>query len=709
MSSDSPAPEAAPPPLAPPDPVSALTERVASAEPEQTIVAAELPIPDAAPATNGADANVNGAPEPAPSLVLETVSSAVPTLQSRPPAPGQRSEPRGSYLGLLSLGALGVVYGDIGTSPLYAVRECFHEAHGIPVSPVNVYGVLSLITWSLVLIVSVKYLLYVLRADNKGEGGILALMALASSSMKSPRRRAVLAFLGLFGSALLYGDGAITPAISVVSAVEGLGIAAPSLTTFVVPITIAILIGLFTIQRHGTARVGVMFGPIMVLWFTTLTVMGIVNIVRHPEVLLALSPTYAVGFFVRNGLMGVAVLGGVFLVVTGGEALYADLGHFGQKPIRYAWFGMVFPALVINYFGQGALLVAEPETIENPFFRMAPTWALYPLIALSTAATVIASQALISGVYSLTNQATMLGFLPRVNVQHTSAHERGQIYVPSINWMLMLATIGLVLGFTSSSNLAAAYGIAVTLTMIITTVLAYELVRHGWGWSLPRALGVTLLFLIPELCFFGANVSKIPHGGWFPLLVGGALFALMTSWKRGRAILYQRFLEKLLPLPDFYELMHVELPARVVGTAVFMTSAGDGTPPAMLHNFLHNRVVHQHIILLTIVTADSARVDEAERCSIQELEFGFVRVVARYGFMERPDVPALLRRHKLITNVDHTTFFLGRETMIATARPGMARWRVHVFAYLTRNALPATRFFNIPSDRVMEIGAQIEL
>lgn len=637
-------------------------------------------------------------------MASETASTTAPTTTSE-----GHGAPRGRYLATLSIAALGVVYGDIGTSPLYALRECFHEAHGMAVTAANVYGVLSLIFWSLVLIVSVKYLLFVLRADNEGEGGILALMTLASSKMRSPRRRIVAATLGLFGSALLYGDGAITPAISVISAVEGLEIAAPSLKPFVIPVTVVILVALFAFQRHGTARVGALFGPIVVVWFATLTVLGLVNIAQNPGVLVALFPSAAFSFFMEHGIAGVAVLGGVFLVVTGGEALYADLGHFGRRPIRFAWFCLVFPALVINYFGQGALLVADPGAIANPFFKMAPEWALYPLIALSTAATVIASQALITGVYSLTNQATMLGFMPRVSVQHTSAQERGQIYVPAMNWLLMLMTIGLVVGFGSSSRLAAAYGIAVTLTMVITTLLAYSLAREGWGWSAPRALGVTLLFLVPELFFFGANVSKIPHGGWFPLAAGAAIFAVMTTWKRGRRILSDRFQDRLVPLQDFYEVMHVERPARVPGTAVFMTSAAAGTPPPLLHNFVHNRVVHQHIVLLTIVTDQAAHVPARTRCSREELEQGFVRLIARYGFMEQPDVPQLLIEQGLIKSVEHTTFFLGRETMMATAKAGMARWRIHLFSFLTRNAAPATRFFRIPPDRVMEIGAQIEL
>jgi KUP system potassium uptake protein len=685
-----------------------------------------------APAAEPAPAEAPPAELPASPLPVEVVAEpqaestaeAPPTTSIAPPSTtmvisepvevaeqaSHRHEPEGRYLMTLALGALGIVYGDIGTSPLYALRECFHGSHGVSLSRDNILGVLSLMFWALTMTVSVKYTLYILRADNKGEGGTLALTALASSALRSIRGRTFVALMGVFGASLVYGDGTITPAISVLSAVEGLGLAAPNLTSFVVPITILILIGLFSIQRHGTARVGAMFGPVMVTWFTVIGVLGLINVVQHPSVLAAVSPTYAASFFMDNGWLGVAVLGSVVLVVTGGEALYGDLGHFGRKPIRLAWFAVVYPSLLANYFGQGALLIEDPKSIENPFFRLAPNLLLVPLVLLSTAATVIASQSMISAVYSLTKQATMLGFVPRVNVQHTSAHERGQIYVPAINWMLMLACLGLVLGFRSSSNLVAAYGIAVTMTMVITTCLGFVLVRYGWKWSLPKALSLTLLFLIPELFYVGANLLKVTHGGWFPLVLGGGIFAVMTTWKRGRAILSQRFQEKLLPISDFDELMHVELPARVPGTAVFLTSAGDGTPPPLLHNFLHNRVVHQHIVLLTIMTTDDARVADASRCTVQELpDSGFLRVIARYGFMERPDVPQLLLRHKLISSIDHTTFFLGRETMIATERPGMAKWRVHVFAFLARNALPATRFFNIPPDRVMEIGTQIEL
>ncbi len=607
----------------------------------------------------------------------------------------------------LAFGALGVVYGDIGTSPLYSMRECF--AGGMETTHENILGVLSLISWSLIIMVSLKYIAYVLRADNKGEGGILALMALSSSNLRKSRAYLPLIFLGVFGSALLYGDGMITPAISVLSAVEGLKIAAPSLEHLVVPITIVILIGLFVVQKRGTGGIGAVFGPITFIWFLTIATLGVSQIIRYPAVLGAISPLHGVMFLVHHGQRGLLVLGGVFLAVTGGEALYADLGHFGRRPIRLAWFAIVFPALLMNYFGQGALLIENPETIINPFFRMVPAFALYPVVLLSTCATVIASQALISGVYSLTSQATMLGFLPRFSIRHTSAHERGQIYIPSVNYVLMLAAIGLVLGFKSSDSLAAAYGIAVTLTMIITTVLAFFLVHYGWGWGLHKAIPLSLVFFIPEMFFVSANVVKIEHGGWVPLAIGAVIFTIMVTWKRGREILSERFKEQLLPLSDFYDVIAVELPARVPGTAVFMTGARDGTPPALLHNFLHNRVLHQNIVLLTIITDDTARIAEDERFKMEKLDHGFCRIVGRYGFMEQPDVPQLLIGTGLIHTVEHTTFFLGRENLVATRRPGMSRWRVSLFAFMSRNAQPATKFFNIPPDRVMEIGAQIEL
>jgi KUP system potassium uptake protein len=613
-----------------------------------------------------------------------------------------------SYLAKLAVAALGVVFGDIGTSPLYSMRVCVQSAH-LPINQASVLGCLSLIFWSLTLIVTIKYVFYVLRADNKGEGGILSLSALATSVARGSRIRPFVIACGVFGAALLYGDGAITPAISVLSAVEGLEVAAPSLQPFVIPITLVILVGLFWLQKRGTASIGAVFGPVMLVWFATLACLGVYRLSANLSVLAAVSPTYAIQFALSQGRESVTVLGAVFLVVTGGEALYADLGHFGRKPIQLGWFAVAFPALLLNYFGQGALLLTDPTAVENPFFRMAPNWALYPLVALSTAATVIASQALITGVFSLTQQATMLGFLPRIEVRHTSAHERGQIYVPTMNWLLMLATVTLVLSFKNSDALAAAYGIAVTLTMVITTILAGLYARRGWHWRLERVIALTALLLVPETVFLISNLAKFIDGGFVPIAIGVGLFVIMTTWRRGREILSRRFQEDLLPLTDFFDLLRVEIPARVPGTAVFMTASGDGTPPALLRNFMHNRVLHQRIVLLTIKTTESARVAEEDRFTVEHLEEGFSRVSGRYGFMEQPDAPALLERAGLVSSVEHTTFFLGRENLISSQHPGMARWRIRVFATLTRNAQPANKFFNIPSDRVMEIGAQIEL
>lgn len=606
-----------------------------------------------------------------------------------------------------SLLALGVVYGDIGTSPLYALRECFGP-HGVPVDAQSIFGVLSLVFWTLTLIVSVKYLLHILRADNHGEGGILALMALSVSHDQRPRQRRVLLMLGVLGASLLYGDGAITPAISVLSAVEGLTIAAPNLHALVVPITVAILILLFSIQRRGTAAVGMIFGPITLLWFFTLAVLGLTHIVDAPGILLAANPRYAYEFLASDGHAGFGVLGAVFLSVTGAEALYADLGHFGKRPIRLAWAWVVCPSLLLNYFGQGALLLSEPATAQNPFFRMAPSWALYPLVALSMVATVIASQALISGVYSLTRQASMLGLLPRMNVLHTSAQQEGQVYVPVINWLLMLVAIGLVLGFGSSSRLAAAYGIAVTLSMITTTLLAFSVVR-SWGWSTWQAAAVTGVFLTIEGTFLSANAEKIVHGGWFPLLLAAALSLLMTTWNRGRLLLAERFRKELLPLTEFFERVATRPPLRVPGTAVFMTGQLQGTPPALLHNFRHNHVLHENVILLTILMEDAARVPSTERVSVEPAAPGFWRVVGRYGFMEQPDAPDLVLRSGLLSHLDHVTFFLGREHLIVAEHGLGQRWRIVLFSFLTRSSQPATRFFNIPPERVMEIGTQIAL
>jgi KUP system potassium uptake protein len=660
-----------------------------------------------------AEVPLSGAPAPLVNAPNELPSQAPPSLEpgrpsDLPPAP---HAPRGRVLAALSLAALGVVFGDIGTSPLYAMRECLHGPHGVVATRAHVFGVLSLIFWSLTVIIALKYLAYVLRADNKGEGGILALMALASRATHGSRflNRATFV-LGLFGASLLYGDGMITPAVTVLSAVEGLKIATPAFERYVIPITIVILIGLFFIQRRGTGNVGKIFGPITLTWFVAIGGFGVWNILKYPAVLAALSPHWGMKFLAEGGGSAFLVLGAVFLAVTGGEALYADIGHFGVRPIRLTWFCVAMPALVLNYFGQGALLVARPDAAENPFFRMMPGWALYPMIVLSTLAASIASQALITGAFSVTRQATMLGFWPRLRIQHTSDMQIGQIYVPLVNWLLMLATIGLVLGFGSSSALAAAYGIAVNMDMVITTLLAYVVARYVWRWPQWAALGTTLLLLSIDISFFGANLSKFADGGWFPLLIGAGLFTLMTTWKRGREILAERFREQMVPLSDFFELFRVEFPARVPGTAVYMTSNAIGTPPALMTNFLHNRAVHQSVVLLTVITEEVARVAIEDRVEVEHMDEGFHRVVARYGFMETPNIPGLLGTGIIPGYaLEHTTFFLGRETVLATQRPGMALWRERIFAFMQRNAQTATTFFGIPADRVVEIGAQIEI
>ena len=616
------------------------------------------------------------------------------------------------YLLTLSLTALGIVYGDIGTSPLYAIRESFLEEHGVAVSPENVIGVLSLIFWSLALVISVKYLVFIVRADNRGEGGILALTSLITPASTLRGGRWGLIVLGLFGTALLYGDGMITPAISVLSAVEGIEIITPALAPYVVPITIAILAALFLIQRRGTAGVGKIFGPVTLVWFATLAALGIWHIVREPRVLVALIPTHAISFFVANGWNGFLVLGSVFLVVTGGEALYADMGHFGRRPIRLAWFAVVLPALLLNYLGQGALLIRDPSAISNPFYRMAPEWALVPVVIIATAATVIASQALISGAFSLTLQAVQLGYSPRVQIDHTSEREFGQIYIPAINWALMAACIGLVLGFRSSTNLAAAYGVAVTTTMTITTLLFYFVARERWQWSRGVALAVTAGFLLIDLAFWGANLIKIPHGGWFPLVVGAVVFALLTTWKRGGQILAERLRESAMPRDTFLESIARGTPHRVPGTAVFMFGDSRGTPPALLHSLKHYKVLHERVVFLAVITQSVPTVSLQERVEVQELGNGFLHVRLAYGFMEEVDIPrelGAIRQDGLSFKPLDTTYFLGRETLIATEHPGMALWRERLFATMSHNARPATAFFRLPPNRVVELGAQVEL
>jgi len=631
------------------------------------------------------------------------------------PRPSESGEaPRGRYLAALALSVLGVVYGDIGTSPLYALRESFHGTHGIPVSPGNVLGVLSLVFWSLVLVVTIKYHVVIIRADNKGEGGVLALMALVNGSRVarglSPRR--IMIVLGIFGSALLYADGALTPAISVLSAVEGLELATPALAPWIIPLTLGILVGLFVLQSRGTARIGALFGPVMLLWFGTIGALGLSEIVRQPAVLTAVSPSHAVRFFAEDVGRGFVVLGAVFLVVTGGEALYADLGHFGHRAIQIAWFSVTFPCLLLNYFGQGALLLRDPAAAENPFYHLAPSWGLYPLIALATVATIIASQAVISGAFSLTRQAVQLGYSPRLRIEHTSSREIGQIYVPAVNWGLMLLTCALVLGFGSSSNIAGAYGVALSTLMLITTLMFYVMSREVWRWSIPRAALVAGLFLLMDIPFFGANALKIGHGGWVPLLIAAIVFALMTTWKRGREILAKRMLEKTVPLKMLLADLAAEPPMRVPGTAMFMYGTTDGTPPALVHNLAHNKVLHEKIVFLTVVTEDVPHVASAERVIVKRIGKGFYSVVARYGFMEDPDIEDVLsacRVQSLDIRIEGTTFFLGRETLVASERPGMAEWREKLFAFMSRNALRATAFFKIPANQVFEVGAQVEL
>jgi len=618
------------------------------------------------------------------------------------------------YLGVLTLGALGVVYGDIGTSPLYAFRECFGGAKPLPVTPENVLGILSLIFWSLILIVSIKYLSIVMRAANKGEGGILALMSLAfpNRSPSAGRGRAWLVGLGVFGAALLYGDGMITPAISVLSAIEGINVATPALERFVIPLTILTLVGLFAVQKHGTGKVGAVFGAVMVVWFLTLALLGIGGIMKRPEVLAALSPSFGLQFLLANGWAGFLVLGAVFLVVTGTEALYADMGHFGARPIRLAWFSFVLPGLLLNYLGQGALVLHNPKCVENPFYLLAPHWALYPLVGLSTAATIIASQALISGAFSLTIQAVQLGYLPRIAVKHTSSKERGQIYLPHVNWFLLVACIGLVLGFRSSTNLASAYGIAVSLTMITTTVLFYFAARRLWNWSGWKTGLLCSLLAFVETVFFGANFLKVLNGGWFPLVMGLAIFIFMSTWKRGRFLVWEKLRPAAMPLELFLHDSALSKLPRVPGTAVFMSGNSEGTPITLLHNLKHNKVLHERNLLLTIVTDDVPQVSPARRCEVEILSEDFQRIIAHYGFMEEPNVPELLAAAPIegrAFNLNATTFFLGREVIAPRKSKRMPLWRQWVFALMSRNAQSVNLFYRIPTNRVVELGMQIDI
>jgi KUP system potassium uptake protein len=615
-------------------------------------------------------------------------------------------------LATLMLGAMGVVYGDIGTSPLYTLKEAFTGHHSVDVTHDNVLGILSLVFWSIMIIVTLKYVTIIMRADNRGEGGIMALTALVLRATHDPRRRWILMLLGLFGAALFYGDSMITPAISVLSAVEGLEVATPAFKRYVVPVAIAVLIVLFAVQRHGTARVGALFGPVMLLWFSTLGLLGIWNILRYPEVLEAVNPLHAVQFFTFNGWHGYFALGSVVLAVTGAEALYADMGHFGRNPIRYAWLSFVLPALLLNYFGQGAVILHDPSAVRSPFYLQVPPWGLFPLLILATAATVIASQAVITGAYSLTRQAIQLGYCPRMDVLQTSEHEIGQIYLPWINWVLLAAIIGLVLGFQSSSNLAAAYGIAVTATMAIDSILIFVVMRFLWGWHIALALPVAAFFLLIDIAYFASNAIKIVEGGWFPVLIGVALFVLLATWRRGREILFARMRPGAIPLEPFIQSIAIHPPTRVPGTAVFLTTSQEGVPHALLHNLNHNKVLHERILLLTVVTEEVPRVPDADRVEVEAKEAGFYRMTVRYGFKDEPDIPQALDlavSQGLQFEPMETSYFLSRETLIPTVSPGMALWREKLFVAMARNSGSATAYFKLPTNRVVELGTQVEI
>ena len=642
------------------------------------------------------------------------------TAEYRPPERIHvEAHPTGKRLAVLTLTALGVVYGDIGTSPLYAMKEAFSKPeYGLQPDHATVYGFLSLILWSLILVVSIKYIVFILRADNKGEGGILAMLALLLRDENTPRRQRITVIaLGLFGAALLYGDGIITPAISVLGAMEGLEVVSPAFSHLVVPLTVGIIAGLFLVQRHGTHRVGALFGPLMLVWFGVIGAMGLVEVIHHPGVLVAINPAWGIKFFLTLGAKGFFALGAVVLAVTGAEALYADMGHFGPRPIRTAWFALVLPALVLNYFGQGSLLLRDPTAIENPFYLLAPRPLLYPMIALATVAAIIASQALISGAFSLTQQCIQLGYSPRLTIVHTSAREFGQIFVPEVNTALMIGTILVVLGFRSSSALGAAYGIAVTGTMVITSILYFAISTGRWQIPAGRALLLTAVFLTIDVGFLGANMVKVQHGGWVPLLLGVVLFTLMTTWKRGRDILRERMVDIALPLDDFLADIGRRSPVRVPGTAVFMTSEAAGVPVVLLHHLKHNKVLHETVILLSIVTDDVPEVPRMERVKIEAIGQGFFRAIGHYGFMETADVKEVLQRCRdsgIAARPLDTSYYLGREQLIPRRGPwkkgglSMSIFRKKLFAVMSRNARSATEYFQLPPNRVVELGTQME-
>ena len=614
----------------------------------------------------------------------------------------------------LSLGALGVVYGDIGTSPLYAFKESFNPQHALGIDPANIYGVLSLIFWALTIIVTGKYVGLALRADNDGEGGILALMALVMRRYAAPSRGRVLAVaLGLIGAAMFYGDSIITPAISVLSAIEGTAVATPLLQDAVIPITAAVLIGLFLVQKRGTALVGAYFGPVMMVWFAAIGLLGLTHIVHHPVVLRALDPLWGIEMFVREPRMALFLLGAVFLTLTGGEALYADMGHFGRAPIRRAWLGVVMPGLLLNYFGQGALVLANPAAGKNPFFYMAPSWALWPLVILATLATVIASQAVISGAYSMTTQAIKLGYLPRMRVMFTNERNQGQIYVPFINWTMLLFVLALVFAFRSSDNLAAAYGIAVNITMVTTTIFLWMVAPQRWGWGQRRTDMVFLPLALVEILFLASNSLKIDHGGWFPLVFGAAAYSMLSTWKRGRSLLKRQLQEHALNLKDFVHSLSTYPPTRVEGTAIYLTPNADTVPHALLHNLKHNKVLHERVVFLSAQTADVPHVPPEQGIELRPMEEGIYLLHVRFGFKDEPDIQRLLKDCERMSGMEfhlmETSFFLARQTIIPSKIPGMALWREVLFSWMSRNAQEASDYFRIPPNRVVELGTQIEI
>ncbi|MGX9700437.1 potassium transporter Kup [Janthinobacterium lividum] len=623
------------------------------------------------------------------------------------------SEHKKSGLAGMTLAAVGIVYGDIGTSPLYTLKTVFDPAHGLLLSHENLLGIVSLIFWGLTLIVSLKYVTLVLRADNRGEGGIMALMALVLSSVsRLSRWHFPLMVIGVFGATLFYGDSVITPAISVLSAIEGLEVATPAFSPYVVPLTMVVLVALYSVQSHGTAGIGRYFAPIMVLWFAALAGMGVVNIIKSPAILAAVNPIHAATFLMNNGFVAFVALGAVVLALTGAEALYADMGHFGKKPIRMAWFLIAFPALALNYLGQGGLLLAHPEAVSNPFYQQLGAWSVYPLVILSTMATVIASQATISGTFSMTKQAIALGFLPRMRVRHTSESEIGQIYIPAVNWLQLAVVLLAVIGFGSSENLAAAYGIAVTATMLCTTILTFFVIRYRWKMNLALCWAATGFFLIIDVNLVSATALKLFHGGWFPLLLGSILFIVMLTWKRGRQLVFQNLEKHAIPLDDFLSSLFIAPPLRVPGTAIFLRGETDGVPHALLHNLLHNKVLHERVIFLTVFMHEEPWVAPSERVRVVDLGHQCYQVNVHYGFKDEPDIPAALAQcaeQGLDFEMMETSFFIARQTIISTPGAGMMPWREHLFVTMSRNARTAADYYQIPSNRVIELGTQVEI